>query len=130
MERYQVLADSIYEAKNVEKATQLASEYEFRKQVALLDQDRLETEKRYTEEIEAKSKENRLVLLALVLFFLLALTLARSYFYIQKQNKKLKWLNDEKNKLMGIVAHDFTKSIKHDYWLNAPVSGYICAKER
>ncbi|WP_421764437.1 tetratricopeptide repeat-containing sensor histidine kinase [Ekhidna sp.] len=106
LERYQVLADSIYEAKNVEKATQLASEYEFRKQVALLDQDRLETEKRYTEEIEAKSKENRLVLLALVLFFLLALTLARSYFYIQKQNKKLKWLNDEKNKLMGIVAHD------------------------
>lgn len=106
LEEYQVLADSIYEAKNIEKASQLASEYEFRKQVAQMDQERLETEQRYAEEIEAKSQETRLVLLALVLFFLLALTLARSYFFIQKQNKKLKWLNDEKNKLMGVVAHD------------------------
>ncbi len=106
LEKYQALVDSIYEAKNVEKATQLAAEYEFRKQVAEMEQERMETEKKFTEEIEAKSKENRLVLLALLLFFLLAVTMARSYFFIQKQNKKLKWLNDEKNKLMGIVAHD------------------------
>ncbi|WP_370089872.1 ATP-binding protein [Ekhidna sp.] len=106
LEKYQTLVDSIYEAKNVEKATQLAAEYEFRKQVAQMEQERLEAEQKYAEEIEAKSKQNRLVLLALILFFLLALTLGRSYFLIQKQNKKLKWLNDEKNKLMGIVAHD------------------------
>ena len=106
LEKYQALVDSIYEAKNVEKATQLAAEYEFRKQVAQMEQERLESEQKYAEEIEAKSQQNRLVLLALVLFFLLALTMARSYFLIQKQNKKLKWLNDEKNKLMGIVAHD------------------------
>ncbi|SNT15487.1 Signal transduction histidine kinase [Ekhidna lutea] len=106
LEKYQQLTDSIYEAKNIEKATQLAAEYEFRKQVAEMDQERLEAEKKYTEELEAKSRENRLILLALVLFFLLAVTLGRSYFFIQKQNKKLKWLNDEKNKLMGIVAHD------------------------
>lgn len=106
LEKYQLLTDSIYNESNIEKATQLAAEYEFRKQVASMNQEREETEKKLTEEIQAKSFENRLVLLALVLFFLLALTLARSYFYIQKQNKKLKWLNDEKNKLMGIVAHD------------------------
>ncbi|MEP1035165.1 ATP-binding protein [Ekhidna sp.] len=106
LEEYQSLTDSIYKESNVEKATQLAAEYEFRKQVAAMEQERLESEKKFTEEIEAKSRENRLVLLALALFILLATTLARSYFFIQKQNKKLKWLNDEKNKLMGIVAHD------------------------
>lgn len=106
LEKYQALTDSIYNESNIEKATQLAAEYDFRKQVASINQEREETERKLTEEIQAKSFENRLVLLALVLFFLLALTLARSYFYIQKQNKKLKWLNDEKNKLMGIVAHD------------------------
>ncbi len=106
LEEYQMLTDSIHKENNVEKATQLAAEYEFRKQVSAMEQERLESERKFTEEIEAKSRENRLVLLALVLFILLATTLARSYFFIQKQNKKLKWLNDEKNKLMGIVAHD------------------------
>ncbi|WP_436517554.1 tetratricopeptide repeat-containing sensor histidine kinase [Ekhidna sp. To15] len=106
LEEYQALTDSIHKENNIEKATQLAAEYEFRKQVTTMEQERLESERIFTEEIEAKSRENRLVLLALVLFILLATTLARSYFLIQKQNKKLKWLNDEKNKLMGIVAHD------------------------
>ncbi|MEO9482164.1 MAG: tetratricopeptide repeat protein [Ekhidna sp.] len=106
LEEYQTLTDSIHQESQVEKATQLAAEYEFRKQIAKMEQERLEAEKKLTNEIEAKSFENRLVLLALFLFILLAITLARSYFFIQKQNKKLKWLNDEKNKLMGIVAHD------------------------
>ena len=106
LEEYQVLTDSINKENNIEKATQLAAEYEFRKQVAAMEQERMEAEEKLNEEIMAKSRENRLVLLALVLFILLATTLARSYFFIQKQNKKLKWLNDEKNKLMGIVAHD------------------------
>lgn len=106
LEEYQLLTDSIHKENNVEKATQLAAEYEFRKQVTAMEQERLESERKFTEEIEAKSQENRLILLALVLFILLATTLARSYFFIQKQNKKLRWLNDEKNKLMGIVAHD------------------------
>lgn len=106
LEGYQLLTDSIYKENNVEKATQLASQYEFKKQVAKMEQERLESEQKFREELETKSRENRLILLALVLFFLLAVTLARSYFFIQKQNRKLKWLNDEKNKLMGIVAHD------------------------
>lgn len=106
LEEYQMLTDSIYKESNVEKATQLAAEYEFRKQVAEMEQEREESERKFTEELAAKSFENKLVLLALVLFILLAFTLARSYFLIQRQNKKLKWLNDEKNKLMGIVAHD------------------------
>ncbi|WP_425392637.1 tetratricopeptide repeat-containing sensor histidine kinase [Ekhidna sp.] len=106
LESYQTLVDSIYEAKNVEKATQLAAEYDFRKQVAEMENERLQSEQKLAQEIEAKKSENRLILLALVLFFLLAISLGRSYYVIQKRNKKLRWLNDEKNKLMGIVAHD------------------------
>ena len=89
-EQYQQLSDSIYEDSNVEKATQIAAEYEFRRQVAEMEEERKETEKKLTDEIEAESFENRLVLLAPVPFILLALTLARSYYLIQKQNQKLK----------------------------------------
>ena len=106
MQEYIILTDSISEQNNIEKASQLASEYEFRKQVAIMDQERLASEKKFTEEIQAKTYQNRLTLLALFLFLLLAGSLARSYYLIQKRNKKLRWLNDEKNKLMGIVAHD------------------------
>lgn len=106
LEEYQLLNDSIYKEGNIEKAAQLASEYEFRKQLTEMEKERQETESILNKEIESQSFKNRLILLALILFVLLAVTLARSYYLIQRQNKKLKWLNDEKNKLMGIVAHD------------------------
>ncbi|WP_420317974.1 tetratricopeptide repeat protein [Ekhidna sp.] len=106
LEQYQQLVDSIYDAKNVEKATQLAAEYDFRKQVAEMEHERSQSEEKLAQEIEAKKSENRLILLTSILFFLLAISLARLYFAIQKRNKKLRWLNDEKNKLMGVVAHD------------------------
>ena len=106
LEKYQALSDSIYNESNIEKAAQLAAEYEFRKQVKAMNEEREVAEKRLNEEIREKSFENRLVLLALGLFILLAVTLGRSYYLIQKQNQKLTWLNDEKNKLMGVVAHD------------------------
>ena len=63
-EQYQQLSDLIYEESNVEKATQIAAEYEFRRQVAEMEEERKETEKKLTDEIEAESFENRLVLLA------------------------------------------------------------------
>ncbi len=106
LEEYMMLTDSINKQNNIEKATQLAAEYDFRKQVAEMEQDRMESEQKFAEEIQAKTYQNRLILLALLLFFLLAATMGRSYYVIQKRNKKLRWLNDEKNKLMGIVAHD------------------------
>jgi len=106
LQAYVSLTDSISQQNNIEKATQLASEYEFRKQVAELEQERLISEQRLSEEIQAKTYQNRLTLVALVLFFLLAGTLARSIYVIQKRNKKLRWMNEEKNKLMGVVAHD------------------------
>lgn len=106
LEQYQTLTDSIHKQNNVEKATQLAAEYEFRKQVAKMEQERMESEQKFAEEIQAQTNQNRLILLALVLFILLAGTMGRFYYVLKGRNRKLKWLNDEKNKLMGIVAHD------------------------
>ncbi len=106
LESYRVLSDSLQETKNIEKANQLAAEYEFRKQVEAVRAEQLANEMALEEKIEAQNRERMFILLALVLVFLLLLTLGRSYFLIQKQNKKLKWLNEEKNTLMGVVAHD------------------------
>lgn len=106
LEEYQLLMDSIYKENNIEKATQLASQYEFKKQVTKMEQDRLESEQKFTAEIEAKTNQNRLILLALGLFIALAITMGRSFYVIKNRNRKLRWMNDEKNKLMGIVAHD------------------------
>lgn len=106
LEEYQVMMDSVYNENNIEKATQLAAEYEFRKQVAEMEKEREEAEAKLSREIAAKTNENRLILLVLGLIALLALTLFRGYLLIQRNNKRLKFLNDEKNKLIGVVAHD------------------------
>lgn len=106
LERYQAMMDSIYNENNIEKATQLAAEYEFRKQVAEMEKEREESELKLSKEIDAKTNENRLFLLILVLIAIFALTMIRGYYLIQRNNKRLKYLNEEKNKLIGIVAHD------------------------
>lgn len=106
LESYQTLTDSIYKAKNVEKATQLAAEYDFRKQVETLEAERRASDTQFLEELRLKNRQNTITNIAMILFALLAISLGRSYYVIQKNNKKLKWLNEEKNTLMGMVAHD------------------------
>lgn len=106
LESYQQLSDSLNEASNAEKASKLATEYEFRKQVRILEDEQNASKAAYDAEILTRTIQNRYTLIALGLFILLAITLTRSYYLIQRQNKKLKWLNEEKNTLMGVVAHD------------------------
>lgn len=106
LEKYQVKMDSLYEANNIEKATQLAAEYAFRKQIEIMEAERQAADLKYIEELQSKKRENSFFLIALILSALLAISLGRSYYVIQKNNKKLKWLNEEKNTLMGVVAHD------------------------
>jgi signal transduction histidine kinase len=106
LEKYQSLSDSIYKAKNIEKATQLAAEYEFRKQVDIMEEERRKSDLLFQTELRSKQKKNIFALIATALFALLAVSLGRSYYVIKNNNKKLKWLNEEKNTLMGMVAHD------------------------
>ncbi len=106
LENYRTLTDSLEKTKNIEKANQLAAEYEFRKQMESIRAEQLANEMAFGQRMAAQNREKMFIFLALILVFLLLLTLGRSYVLIQRQNKKLKWLNEEKNTLMGVVAHD------------------------
>lgn len=106
LESYQSLSDSLATENNVEKATKLAAEYEFRKQVVQMEKDRRDAEDMLSDQLKAKTNENKLILLVLGLILLFSIIILRGYFLIQRNNKRLKTINDDKNKLIGIVAHD------------------------
>jgi signal transduction histidine kinase len=106
LEKHRFFTDSLQNNQNIEKANQLVAEYDFRKQVELIKAEQMASERILQEEIKAQELASKYILLALILLALLLITMARSYYLIQKQNKKLKWLNEEKNTLMGVVAHD------------------------
>lgn len=106
LEKYQQVRDSIADSRDTEKVTKLISEYQFRKQLNDLEDNRRREEIRLQEEIRARTVTYRYILLAAILLLLLLATMIRSYVLIQRHNKKLKWLNEEKNTLLGMVAHD------------------------
>lgn len=106
LEKYQQFKDSINTSKSSERAAQLAAEYDFRKQVEQMDHERKEAEIKFATEMAAQKREYTIILIALILLGLFSVVLGRFYILIQGQNKKLKWLNEEKNTLMGVVAHD------------------------
>lgn len=106
LEKYQSLSDSLNDQNNIEKATQLAAEYDFRKQTAKMERERALIEQEMSQEIEAKILENRLILFGVCLVLILVFVLIRAYVIIKKNNSRLQYLNEEKNKLIGIVAHD------------------------
>jgi len=106
LEEYQHFSDSINHQNNIEKATQLAAEYEFKKQTNAMELERALAEQTMNEEIEAKSQENKLLILGACTVLLLTFILIRAYALIKKKNERLQHLNEEKNKLIGVVAHD------------------------
>lgn len=111
LKKYQLFSDSLFKASSVEKAARLASEYEFRKEIADLELQRLETERKFSEQIETKTLENRIILIGTVLLLILAVIFIRGYALIKGKNKKLALLNEDKNKLIGVVAHDLRNPI-------------------
>ena len=106
LENYQKVSDSLNEAKTIEKANQLVAEYEFKKQVEILKKEQDEATALFEKEIQTKQRENTIIIIALILVAIFSGILGRLYYRIQHQNKRLKWLNEEKNTLMGVVAHD------------------------
>lgn len=106
LEQYTQFKDSVIALKADERAAQLAAEYEFRKHVEQMELERKESEFTLQSEIASKQREITIILIGLILVGVLAIILGRFYILIDGQNKKLKWLNEEKNTLMGVVAHD------------------------
>ena len=106
LEEFTNFKDSVISLKADERAAQLAAEYDFRKQVEQMEYDRKESESLLQNEIDSKQREITIILIGLIVVGVLAIILGRFYVLIEGQNKKLKWLNEEKNTLMGVVAHD------------------------
>lgn len=112
-EYYQSLGDSIFNLMNAEKVNELTSEYEFRKEKKLLE---LENEKlllKRESELENQTIIRNAALMILFFAIIFLIMIYQSNLYIKLQNNRLKVLNNEKNTLMGIVAHDLRNPLNN-----------------
>jgi len=112
-EEYSLLRDSIFSTQNSDKITRLTAEFEFKKEKQRLEFEQSEIELGHKEEIGRQQSNRNSILTALILTILLAITLGRSYYLIQSRNAKLQELNEEKNTLMGVVAHDLRSPLNN-----------------
>ena len=105
--------DSLYNAQMSEKIARMTAEYDFRREMESLEYKKMADEMRLNEELRQKESFQNSILVVLVLTTLLAATLGRSYYLLQNHNKKLTALNEEKNTLMGVVAHDLRSPLNN-----------------
>ena len=107
------LKDSLFNAQSTEKIARMTSEYDFRREIESLKYKKIADEMRLNDELRQKEAEQNSILVVLILTTLLAATLGRSYYLAQNHNKKLTALNEEKNTLMGVVAHDLRSPLNN-----------------
>ncbi|SMD38992.1 His Kinase A (phospho-acceptor) domain-containing protein [Reichenbachiella faecimaris] len=110
---YSNLKDSLFNAQSTEKIARMTAEYDFRREVESLEYEKMADEMRLNDELRQKESYQNSILIVLVLTLLLAATLGRSYYLVQNHNKKLTALNEEKNTLMGVVAHDLRSPLNN-----------------
>lgn len=110
---YADLKDSLFNAQSTERIARMTAEYDFRHEIESLEYKKMADELRLNDEIRQKESNQNSILVVLVLTTLLAATLGRSYYLVQNHNKKLTVLNEEKNTLMGVVAHDLRSPLNN-----------------
>ncbi|MEO9802209.1 MAG: tetratricopeptide repeat-containing sensor histidine kinase [Reichenbachiella sp.] len=115
--KYQImfsnLKDSLFNAESTERIARMTAEYDFRREIESLEYKKMADEMRLNDELRQKESYQNSILVVLVLTTLLAATLGRSYYLVQNHNKKLTALNEEKNTLMGVVAHDLRSPLNN-----------------
>ncbi|MEP3390318.1 MAG: tetratricopeptide repeat protein [Reichenbachiella sp.] len=112
-ELYSNLKDSLFNAQSTEKIARMTAEYDFRREMESLEYNKMAEEMRLNEELREEQSFQNSILVVLVLTTLLAVSLGRSYYLLQNHNKKLTALNEEKNTLMGVVAHDLRSPLNN-----------------
>jgi len=113
LEEYQVLTDSLHLSNEVSKASGIAAEYEFKKELALQEASRKERELQFKQKLEVEEKSNLYIFAGFIISLVFTVILVLMYFLIRKKNKKLNQLNQDKHRLMGIVAHDLRGPLKN-----------------
>lgn len=112
-EIHAVLKDSLFNNSTNMEVARISSEYEFKKELHKMEYLKHAEELKLMSKLDKESSNKNVLLLVLILTVLLAATLVRSYFLLQNHNKRLEKLNEEKNTLMGVVAHDLRSPLNN-----------------
>ncbi|UXX78226.1 tetratricopeptide repeat-containing sensor histidine kinase [Reichenbachiella carrageenanivorans] len=107
------IKDSLFNAESTERIARMTAEYDFRRELESLAYEKMRDEMLLNEELKQKQTYQNSILVVLVLTLLLVAAMGRSYYLVQNHNKKLTALNEEKNTLMGVVAHDLRSPLNN-----------------
>ncbi|MFY0628158.1 MAG: tetratricopeptide repeat-containing sensor histidine kinase [Reichenbachiella sp.] len=112
-ELYSLTKDSLFNTEANTEVAKLSAEYEFKKELHRMEFTKRAEELKLMGQIDREASNKNVLLLVLILTVLLAAALVRSYFLLQNHNKRLESLNEEKNTLMGVVAHDLRSPLNN-----------------
>ncbi len=112
-ERYSALKDSLFGIDSNMAMARIGAEFEFKKELKRLEYSREAEELKLQADLEREESNKNVLLLVLILTVLLAATLIRSYFLLQGHTHRLEALNQEKNTLLGVVAHDLRSPLNN-----------------
>jgi signal transduction histidine kinase/Tfp pilus assembly protein PilF len=129
LEKYQVLSDTLNKRDETSKAKRVAAEYDFQREVAAIESEKITREVELSNEIEAKNTESRLYLIFAIVLVIIAALLARLSYVIKRKNKQLHQMNEQKNKLIGIVSHDLRNPVHNVLGLTAAVQSAVSKQE-
>lgn len=112
-EDYQSNRESLMTEAEAVEVARVTSNFELQKKLLNLDYRRQADFMRLETELDQQQSDMNGLYAVIALTAILALTLARAYFLLQRQNRKLQQINEEKNTLMGVVAHDLRSPLNN-----------------
>lgn len=112
-ELYKASQDSLFNKESTQLITKLGDEYSFEKERQQFEYDQEKKTLKYQAELGTQQLIRNAILIVLLLALVIVWTLGRSYYLIQRNNKKLRRLNEEKNTLIGVVAHDLRSPLNN-----------------
>ena len=111
LELFKATGDSIFNDKNSKRIARLEAEFAFEKERQELLHASEKRDLQYAQESARLRLEQNITIIGLIFLALTLLVVTHLYFQKQRANRQLHVLNTEKNKLIGMVAHDLHSPI-------------------
>ena len=111
LELSKATGDSIFNDKNSKRIARLEAEFVFEKERQELLHASEKRDLQYAQERARLRLEQNVTIIGLIFLALTLLAVTHLYFQKQHANEQLRVLNNEKNKLIGMVAHDLHSPI-------------------
>ncbi|UXP31552.1 HAMP domain-containing histidine kinase [Reichenbachiella agarivorans] len=112
-EDFQKAKDLLLSQTEANEIIKITSDYEFKKKMQDLDYKKKADFLKLQAMVHKHSEDKKGLYAFLALILVLVVALSWSYVLVQRQNKKLKVINEEKNTLMGMVAHDLRSPLNN-----------------